>query len=182
MLAAFRGLDRKSPYQLKAEFSDIVAKNREQKSLFSEKMNRRCEEAMEMLREHNEKIPTFPTVFIALARHAAEDLARHARVLDECKAAGIERLLERSLIKTGIGASLALYYTRLVPTKGTPPQFRGSDLRDMHHAISAAAIGATFFVCREERLRRMLELVIDCGLADFKVVDLDSFLRQLPDP
>jgi hypothetical protein len=47
--------------------------------------------------------------------------------------------------------------------------------------MSAAAIGARFFVCQEKRLRRLLELLIETGLADFKIVDLDGFLRELPD-
>jgi hypothetical protein len=47
----------------------------------------------------------------------------------------------------------------------------------MRHVMSAAAYGAKFFVCRETRLRRLIE----SGLADFKTVDLDGFLRELPD-
>jgi len=182
MVAAFQSLDSKSPHQLAAEFSDIVGENREQKSSFSDGMNRHREEAVEMLRARNEEIPSFQALFDARALACAEGLARRAGVLDECKAAGIDRLLERPLIKTGIGAYFALWYTRVVPTIGTPPQFEGSDSRDMHHAMSAAAIGARFFVCQERRLHRLLELVIECGLADFKIVDLDGFLRELSDP
>ena len=182
MDGVLRGIDKKSLHQLKAEFSNIVGENRHQKSSFAIRMNRHREEAVKTLRGHNEEIPTLRTSFAARALLAAEDLARRAGVLNECKAAGIERLLERPLIRTGIGAYFALWYTRVVSTKGSPPQFYGSDLRDMRHAISAAAIGATFFVCQDCRLRGVLERLNECGLADFKVVDLDSFLRQLPDP
>jgi hypothetical protein len=64
---------------------------------------------------------------------------------------------------------------------GPPPEFKGSDSRDMQHVMSAAAYGARFFVCQERRLRRLIDLLMESGLADFKIVDLDDFLRALPD-
>jgi hypothetical protein len=182
MAAAFLGMDRKSPQQLAAEFSDIVGDNRKDKSSFMERMNERRDEAVELFSEHSEEIPPpFRELFEARAAAFAEGLADRAGVLDECKAAGIEKLTERPLIRTGIAAHFALWYTRVIPTMGPPPEFKGSDSRDMQHVMSAAAYGARFFVCQEKRLRRLIELLIDSGLADFKIVDLDDFLRELPD-
>jgi hypothetical protein len=182
MAAAFLGMDRKPPQQLAAEFSDIVGDNRKDKSSFTERMNEHRDEAQKILREHGEKAPALREFFDDRAASLAEGLANRAGVLDECKAAGIDRLLERPLIRTGIAAHFALWYTRIVPTMGPPPEFVGSDSRDMHHVMSAAAYGTRFFVCREKRLRRLIELLIESGLADFKIVDLDGFLNELPDP
>jgi hypothetical protein len=181
MNTAFRGADRKSPQQLAAEFSDIVGDNREQKSSFAERMNEHRDEAVTALRGHVDEVPTFRWLFDARAAACAEGLALRAGVLDECKAAGINRLLERPLIKTGIAAYFALWYTRVVPTMGPPPEVVGSDSRDMQHVMSAAAYGARFFVCQEKRLRRLIELLIESELVDFNIVDLDGFLRALPD-
>jgi hypothetical protein len=46
MATAFVGMDRKSPQQLAAEFSDIVGDNRKDKSSFPERMNERRDEAL----------------------------------------------------------------------------------------------------------------------------------------
>jgi hypothetical protein len=182
MAAAFLGMDRKSPQQLAAEFSDIVGDNRKDKSSFTERMNELRDEAVELLRKHSEEIPPpFRELFDARAAAFAEGLADRAGVLHECKAAGIEKLIERPLIRTGIAAHFALWYTRIIPTMGPPPEFKGSDSRDMQHVMSAAAYGARFFVCQERRLRRLVDLLIESGLADFKIVALDDFLRELSD-
>lgn len=166
-------MDRKSPQQLATEFSDIVGDNRKDKSSFTERMNELRDEAVELLREHSEEIPPpFRELFDARAAAFAEGFADRVGVLDECKARGVEKLVERPLIRTGIAAHFALWYTRIIPTTGPPPEFKGSDSRDMQHVMSA---------CQERRLRRLIDLLIESGLADFKIVDLDDFLRELPD-
>jgi hypothetical protein len=179
--AAFLGMDRKSHQQLAAEFSDIVGDNRKAKSSFMERMNERRDEAVALLSQHSEETPPpFRELFDARAADFAEGLADRAGVLDACKAVGIEKLIERPLIRTGIAAHFALWYTRIIPTMGPPPEFKGSDSRDMQHVMSAAAYGARFFVCQEKRLRRLIELLMESGLADFKIVNLNDLLRELP--
>jgi hypothetical protein len=92
MAAAFRDMDRKSTQQLAAEFSDIVGDNRKDKSSFTERMNEHRDEAMQLLSEHSGEIPPpFRELFDARAAAFAEGLADRAGVLDECKAAGIEK-------------------------------------------------------------------------------------------
>jgi hypothetical protein len=182
MVQTFRGMDGKSAQQLAAELSNIVGDNREQKSSFAERMNEHRDEAVAALRGHVDEVPSFRWLFDARAATCAENLARRAGVLDECKAAGMSRLIERPIIKAGVAAHFALWYTRVIPTSGPPPKFVGSDSRDMHHVMSAAAHSAMFFVCREkQRLPRLIELLTESNLVDFKVVDLDGFLRELPD-
>jgi hypothetical protein len=180
MAAATDGMDRKSPHQLQVELAVFVRKIRHQNVSFSDGMNQGRGQAEELRQELGVKIPTFQQAFDHRALRLVEYLARRAGLLDECKAVGISGLLERPLLKTAIGANLALWYTREFPKGALTPQFELSDSRDMHHATAATAVGARFFVCQEKRLRRMLGLVRECGLASFDIVDLDSLLRELP--
>jgi hypothetical protein len=180
--ALFDDLDRK-PLRELAIIAQIIADNRKQKSSFAAVMNEGKGKAAEEILDQFGSYPSFQQVWDDRSRSFAEGFARRAMFSEECRTLGFEGLLERPIVRVGVAAYMALWYTHEFPLRGPTRAFKGSDSRDMHHLVSAVAARANVLVCQEKpqpaKLPGTVELLREHSLVDLRVVDLDDLLREL---
>jgi hypothetical protein len=114
---------------------------------------------------------TFEQYFAGAAPAMARSLALGAGVVEACEQRGFAGLLELRSVRMSVGASLSFSYARTREAAPVP----GGDSPELLHAVSAAAVAATF-VTDDPQLRRLLERV---PLDNFAVADLPAFLREI---
>ena len=119
---------------------------------------------------------TFEQYWREAAIRAAEDAAQRVGVLDECRARGIEGLLEIPSVRMAVGSALSLIFAQAREKSAQAP--RRQDSRDLQHAVMAAS-SATVFVTDDGKLLRTVKRV---PMPRFDVVDLPEFLAQLRSP
>jgi len=114
---------------------------------------------------------TFEQYFASAAPAIARSLALSAGVAEACERRGLPGLLELRSVRMSVGASLSFNYALVCEGERAPV----GDSREPLHAVSAAAVAATF-VTDDAQLRRVLSRV---PLDNFKVIDLPAFLREI---
>jgi len=114
---------------------------------------------------------TFEQYFASAGPTMARSLALSAGVAEACEQRGLAGLLELRSVRMSVGARLAFNYAFACEGESAPV----GDSRELLHAVSAAAVAATF-VTDDAQLRRVLARV---PLDNFAVVDLPTFLQTI---
>jgi hypothetical protein len=164
-------------FEKNAEVNEILAIARKQKEQFRNGMQHSQKDARDLARELRKRAPnlSFCEYWLSAAEHAAEAFAARVQVLKECRARGIDRLLELKSVRMAVGMSLSLVYA--LTFENRTPKY--SDSRDIHHATLAAAC-ADVFVSDDAKLMRLAGRV---PFQHFTAVSLQDFLHGLaPSP
>jgi hypothetical protein len=112
---------------------------------------------------------TFERYWKEAAVRFAEDSAQRVGVLDECRARGIEGLLEIPAVRMAVGAALSLIFAQAREKSAQAP--RPQDSRDLQHAVMAAS-RATVFVTDDGKLLRTVKRV---PMKHFEALRLQNF-------
>lgn len=168
----------KTCQELARDLSDVIEANDRQKWSFSDGMNEGRGQAVKECEKRGIPYPSFDQVWEIFAVRMLQAWASRAGLVGDLKAAEIEGLLRRRIVRVSIAANLALWYTREFPIEGPTPAFEPSDSRDLHHVLSAVAADADVFVCQERRLPRVMDLIRDY-LAPLHVIQLDGLIARI---
>lgn len=114
--------------------------------------------------------PKFEEYYSDYSEQVAADLAQAVGVLAECKAKGLDGLLEVRSVQLCVGAQLSLSFAQ---TREGQSVSQG-DWHDMQHAVLASAADA--FVTEDHKLAKNLNRI---GIADFKVINLGTLLQRI---
>jgi hypothetical protein len=151
----------------------VVHEDKEQKSTFHDgvkKARAETETDLEDLRKRNE-IPPFEEYFANGAEEFARAFARTFSVAHECERRGIDKLLKIPSVFTMTAAGMSFIYRTAVEKRAV----RGSDSRDLHHAVCAAA-SADIFVTHDADLTILLNRIPGkC----FRVLRLHELLDEI---
>jgi hypothetical protein len=121
-------------------------------------------------RNKNEPQQPFADYWNAISEAWAEQMAdKHGR-LKECKAKGLNGLLNIHSLRVYVGAHLSLCYANSYEVK----RFNRGNSRDMHHVVCSSAV--PIFVTHDERLTKLLLRMPAPGL---EVTTLQSLLKRL---
>ncbi len=139
----------------------VNSENREQKQAFLDGVRKSHVETaggLEELREKNE-IPTFEQYLESGAEEFALAFARSFGVAEECRRRGLSNLLKIPSVRAMVGVGMSFIYRTAVEKKSP----KGSDSRDLQHAVCAAA-AADVFVTHDVDLSLLLHRVPIKGL------------------
>lgn len=114
--------------------------------------------------------PRFKEYYKDYSVQVAADLAEAVGVLAECKAKGLDGLLQVRSVQLCVGAQLSLSFAQ---TREGQSVSLG-DWHDMQHAVLASAADA--FVTEDHKLAKNLNRI---GIADFQVINLGTFLQRI---
>ena len=155
------------------ELEAAIGEDRDQKSAFLDSVNKsRAETAggLEELRKKGE-IPSFEQFFEDAAKEHVLAFIQSFGVSKECERRGLDKLLRIPSIRAMIGLGMSFIYGIAVEKKSP----KGSDSRDIQHAVCAAA-AADIFVTHDDKLTHLLRRV---RIRGFRVMRLDELLKDI---
>lgn len=126
--------------------------------------------ALDRLAEFNGKYPSFEETYNILSAREAVALAERFGVLDECRAKGIDGLLQIKSVKVFVGAVTSLHYALVFDNCKVDNGY----WHDLQHAVVASATDA--FVTQDETWRKILERI---PIDNFEVIDLKTLAQQV---
>src|SRR6266851_2322133 len=150
----------------------VVREDREQKKAFLDAVKKSrgdTAEGLEEIRKRNE-IPPFERYFANSAQEFALALARSFGVAEGCERRGLNNLLKIPSVRAMTAAGMSFIYRTAVEKKSP----KGSDSRDLHHAVCAAA-AADIFVTHDDELAILLDRIPSKG---FRVMRLHQLLKE----
>jgi hypothetical protein len=121
---------------------------------------------LEALRRKNE-IPSFEQYFENGAEDFALAFARSFGVAEECSRRGLGILLKIPSVRAMVGVGMSFIYRTAAEKKS----FKGSDSRDLQHAVCAAAV-ADVFVTHDVDLSALIQRVPIKGLGVLRLHEL----------
>ncbi len=160
-----------SSSSISEELEEVMRATKEQKENFQEQMRQariKMKPAVEALRGDH---PSFYDYWNALCLNFAEGFAEKAGFLSECKARGIELLLENRTIRMAVGIALSFSYAQ--DLEGREPKI--SDSRDLKHAVLAAS-ASNCFITHDSKFARILKRV---PIDNFQILRLDELTISL---
>ena len=172
----------KKPEELAEDLSTVIGEDWHQKRSFSEGMNEGWGLVAKECRERQWLYPTFEQIWECDAvGNMVRGWALRAGLVGDLTAYEAEGLLQRRAVRVSIAISLALWYVKEFPIKGSTRKFQPGDSRDLQHVLSAAATATDIFVTQDDRLRRAMELISE-DLFPLLVTDLDGLIAQISAP
>jgi predicted nucleic acid-binding protein len=154
------------------ELEAVIGEDWEQKRTFLDGVRKsRTDSAKELetFREANE-IPNFEQYFEDGAEDFVLAFAQSYGVAEECERRGLNNLLKIPSVRAMVGSGMSFIYRTAVEKKS----MKGSDSRDLQHAVCAAA-AADVFVTHDDKLYRLLSRVPFKGL---RVMRLHQLLES----
>jgi len=153
------------------ELGVVLKENSEQKRAFVEgvrKSRADTDRELEALVEQDD-VPSFEQYFEEGAEEFAFAFAQSFGVAEECKGRGLNNLLNIPSVRAMVGAGMSFIYRTAVEKKSP----KGSDSRDLHHVVCAAA-AADIFVTHDVDLAALIHRVPIKGL---RVMSLHELLE-----
>jgi predicted nucleic acid-binding protein len=154
------------------ELEAVLQEDSEQKLTFLEGVTRARAETAEGVKELREKneIPSFEEYYEDSAEKVALAFAETFGVAEECKRRGLNNLLKIPSVRAMVGAGMSFIYRTAVEKKSP----KGSDSRDLHHVVCAAA-AADVFVTHDDDLSFLLNRV---SIRNLRVLRLQQLLKE----
>jgi hypothetical protein len=152
-----------------------IHEDRAQKEPFRERVEKsraQTTRALEEFRKSGE-IPSFEQFFMDGAEERSFDFIRSFDVAEECKRRGLDKMLRIPSIRAMVGFAMSFIYGIVVEKK--EKRRRGSDLRALQHAPSAAA-AANIFVTHDKEFAFLLGRV---PIKGFRVMGLHELLGEM---
>ena len=155
----------------------VLNEDWEQKDTFRERVEKSRAQTTRALEEFEEsyEIPTFEQFFIDGAEERLFDFISSFHVAEECKLRGLDKMLLIPSIRAMVGFAMSFIYRIVVEKK--EKRRRGSNLRDLQHAPSAAA-AADIFVTHDKEFAFLLGRV---PIKGFRVMGLHELLEDTLD-
>lgn len=150
----------------------VIREDWEQKKAFLDGVKKsRGETAagLEELRKRNE-IPPFEQYLENGAEEFALAFAQSFGVAEDCKRRGLNNLLKIPSVRAMTAAGMSFIYRTAVEKKSP----KGSDSRDLHHAVCVAA-AADIFVTHDDKLAILLNRI---PRKSFRVMTLHQLLEE----